>query len=163
VAQSRAMREHQLLRLMRALALHVPQPVASGHQSTGRTYRADIAVGWIPGSHNTVQLLRARTMPLEAWAKVGSTIRRMHDAQVFHSDLNAHNLLLADKGAAWIVDFDKCSFRGGGAWKTANLLRLRRSLVKEFKRAVADGEPWECTVDAIWISLVAGYRSNQDT
>ena len=32
----------------------------------------------------------------------------LHDAQIYHSDLNAHNILLDEAGKAWIVDFDKC-------------------------------------------------------
>jgi len=76
-----------------------------------------------------------------------------HVAQVFHNDLNCHNLMLDGYGKAWIVDFDKCSFRTGASWKPENLARLLRSLRKELRLDPA--LHWD---EAQWEQFMAGYR-----
>jgi 3-deoxy-D-manno-octulosonic-acid transferase len=128
------MREFALLRLLRSWRLPVPEAALARHRSHGLVYSADIAVGLIPGSRNLVQRLQsARPTPAD-WAALGRAIRALHDRQVFHADLNAHNLLLDAQGRAWVVDFDKCGVRAGNDWKAANLARLLRSLRKEAGR-----------------------------
>lgn len=151
-AQSRAMREYQLLRRMRSWGLPVPAPVAARCVVRGLGYRADIMVTLLPGTRNLVQRLAVAPLPPQAWQTIGQAIRRMHDRQVFHADLNAHNLLLDDAGGAWIVDFDKCDIRSGDAWKQGNLQRLLRSLRKEAVKQ-ASGH-WQ---DQSWNDLISGY------
>ena len=58
----------------------------------------------------------------------------MHHAQVNHTDLNIHNILIDDSDKVWIIDFDKCCQQSGDAWKQGNLDRLRRSFEKEVVR-----------------------------
>jgi 3-deoxy-D-manno-octulosonic-acid transferase len=135
--ESRAMREFALLRWMSARDLPVPTAVAARQLVEGRRYKADIIVGMIPGTQNLVQRLTVAPLDERQWKRVGIAIRQMHDAQVFHSDLNAHNILLGDDNGVWIVDFDKCSTREGGDWKEDNLQRLERSLRKESGRLPA--------------------------
>ncbi|WP_197508909.1 3-deoxy-D-manno-octulosonic acid kinase [Hydrogenophaga crassostreae] len=149
---SRAMREFSLLRWMKARGLPVPAPVAARQQSVGKNYTADIIVGMLPNSRNLVQRLAEATLSDAHWLAVGTAIRTLHDAQVFHSDLNAHNLLLDSDGQAWIVDFDKCDVRSGGDWKAANLERLKRSLRKERDRL-----PRFHWSEADWNLLQAAY------
>ena len=131
---SRAMQEFSLLRAMHAQGLPVPVPVAARQVVRGRHYTADIIVAMIPGTRNVVQRLLEDALTVEEWQAIGRAIRRLHDAQVYHSDLNAHNILLDEAGKAWIVDFDKCQPRGGEDWKKLNLQRLQRSLRKEQRR-----------------------------
>ncbi|MEZ5703906.1 MAG: 3-deoxy-D-manno-octulosonic acid kinase [Burkholderiaceae bacterium] len=152
---SRGMREFSLLRWMSARGLPVPQPVAARHQATGRHYTADIMVAMIPHTRNLVQHLMEAGLNEPQWRAVGRAIRQLHDAQVFHSDLNAHNLLLDDVNQAWIVDFDKCDIRAGAAWKLANLARLKRSLRKERERLAHFH--WE---ESDWGPLESGYGTN---
>lgn len=156
--ESRAMREFTLLRLMRSWQLPVPAPVAASHRPRGLFYQADILVALIPDSQNVVQLLRQQHLPPAHWAALGQAIRRLHDRQVFHADLNAHNLLLDSAGQAWVVDFDKCSVRPGQGWKKLNLDRLLRSLRKEAGRVT----PFHWT-DIDWIHLMAGYDVSSRT
>ncbi len=151
--RSRAMREFLLLRLMRSWGLPVPAPVAARCVSAGWTYRADIMVRTIPGARNLVQCLGSAPLAPAGWKAFGRAIRRLHDHQVFHADLNAHNLLLEDGGQAWIVDFDKCELRPGEEWKQANLQRLLRSLRKEKDKQTAPH--WD---DADWEQLLESYR-----
>ena len=150
---SRAMREYSLLRWMSACGLPVPVPVAARQKVDGRSYTADIIVAMIPGSHNLVQCLVSAPLKLHQWHAVGRAIRQLHDAHVFHSDLNAHNLLLDEGGQAWIVDFDKCERREGEAWKMLNLQRLQRSLRKESVRLPVF--QWQ---ESEWAILLDGYE-----
>lgn len=150
---SRSMREYLLLRLMRSWRLPVPPPVAARVEKIGPTYRNDIMVGLLPGTRNLVQIMAVAPIPVGAWETIGRAIRRMHDRQVHHSDLNAHNLLLDEGGQAWIVDFDKCAVRAGDDWKQANLQRLLRSLRKE--KELQPICHWREEQD--WPALLAGY------
>lgn len=151
---SRAMREFTLLRLMRSWQLPVPEPVAASHLPRGLFYEADILVGLIPDSANVVQWLQRRALTPAEWQALGRAIRQLHDRQVFHADLNAHNLLLDAAGQAWVVDFDKCALRTGDDWKPRNLERLLRSLRKEAGRV----SPYHWT-EADWAPLMAGYQA----
>ncbi len=156
--RGRAMREFVLLRLMQAWGLPVPAPAAARHQPRTLSYRADIAVAWLPGTRNLVQCLREARPAPAAWTALGDAIRRLHEKQIFHADLNAHNLLLDNDGGAWVVDFDKCERRTGDAWKAANLARLLRSLRKEAGR-----EPVFHWFEDDWTLLTAAYGAGQQT
>ncbi|WP_234262979.1 3-deoxy-D-manno-octulosonic acid kinase [Hydrogenophaga sp. NFH-34] len=150
---SRAMREYALLRLLRHWRLPVPRPVAALFTRRGPlTYQADIQVGLLPGTRNVVQRLDDAPLSAAEWQALGRAIRQLHDRQVFHADLNAHNLLLDADGQPWIVDFDKCGLRPGTAWKAQNLARLQRSLRKEAGRR----QPFHWREDD-WAHLQHGY------
>ena len=87
-----------------------------------------------------------------AWHAIGSCVRRFHDAGVCHADLNAHNVLLDADGGVHLVDFDRGSIRAPGAWRTANLARLERSLAKLAGAETARGGALERA------ALRAGYE-----
>ena len=106
----------------------------------------------IPGTRNVAQALVQAPLPPQAWRALGRAIGRLHERQVFHSDLNCHNLLLDQQDGAWIVDFDKCGIRAGEAWKAQNLERLLRSLRKEQGRL--SPFHWD---EARWADLTQGY------
>ena len=149
---SRSMNEFTLLRRLRAWDLPVPAPVAARQVCGLIGHTADIVVAMIPQTRNVAQALSEGPLPATDWIALGSAIRQLHDRQVFHSDLNCHNLLLDGQGAAWIVDFDKCGVRPGEAWKQENLERLRRSLRKEQGRR----HPFHWD-EARWDDLLNGY------
>ena len=153
-AHSRAMREFALLRLMNSWRLPVPAPVLARQRRHGLVYSADIAVGLIAGSQNLVQRLRSARPAPEEWAALGRAIRALHERQVFHADLNAHNLLLDAQGRAWMIDFDKCALRPGSDWQAGNLARLLRSLRKEAARV--DPYHWN---ETDWPLLIAAYEA----
>jgi len=132
LAQTRAMSEFTLLAQLRARGLPVPQACAARLCRHGLFDRADILVALIPDAQDVAHLLHhTRALTSSQWQGLGRAVRQLHDEQVFHADLNCHNLMLDGDGRAWIVDFDKCGFRAGDAWKDGNLLRLLRSLRKE--------------------------------
>ena len=74
----------------------------------------------------------------------------MHQAQVNHTDLNIHNILLDKQGKVWLIDFDKCYVQAGESWKNSNLQRLLRSFNKELnKRQIKWREAdWQCLANA---------------
>lgn len=60
-------------------------------------------------------LLKQGPLADEVWHKVGQTVRRLHEAGVYHADLNSHNLLLDKEGKVWVIDFDKGAIRSPAA------------------------------------------------
>jgi 3-deoxy-D-manno-octulosonic-acid transferase len=161
VLQSRAMQEFGLLQRLCGLGLPVPEPVAARMQRVGRLWhRADILVRRIPDSQTLVQRLASEAgMAPAQWQALGQALRRMHEAGVWHADLNAHNLLLDVAGRAYVIDFDRCALRPGQAgaasarWKAANLRRLLRSLRKEAR--LQPGLAWNEARD--WPLLLSAY------
>ncbi len=140
-AQSRAMAEFSLLWQMRLWGLPVPRPCAALYQKHGFSYSADILIERIPGTTDLAHLLQQRPLTNAEWQQLGALIASFHQHQVYHSDLNCHNILLDSQGQFWLIDFDKCAIRTAAdfpdqSWKTQNLQRLLRSLNKE-KTAVA--------------------------
>ena len=153
VPDSRAMAEFTLLRALRQHGLPVPRACAALHRKVGLFYRAEIIVELIPDATDVAALLHGvRALTGAEWQRLGQAVRQLHDAQVFHADLNCHNLMLDTHGAAWIVDFDKCAFRAGETWKAANLKRLLRSLRKE--RRLDPSLHWD---EAQWQQFMEGY------
>ncbi len=126
---TRAWREWKLLVHLHELNLPVPEPVAVRVMEGRMCYRADILMTRIHGDSLAQRMLREKQSP-ETWRAVGACIRRFHDAGVYHADLNAHNILLDEKGAVYLIDFDRGRLREAGGWQQANLDRLLRSLRK---------------------------------
>lgn len=155
-AATRGFAEARLLARLVARALPVPVPVAARYARSGWSYRADLITVLIPGTH-TLSALCTRDEPLDdrragsIGRAAGQAIRRLHDAGVWHADLNAHNVLVDAGGRAWIIDFDRARERPPGAWAADNLARLRRSLEKLH---AARGRPLDA---ALWSAILAGY------
>jgi len=125
-SRTRSFAEYRLLQDLHARGLPVPAPLAAAYWRRGWSYRAAILVERLP----EVQPL-ARSLDRPAWRAVARAVAAMHDAGVWHADLNAYNVLLDPAGRAWLIDFDRG--RGGGLSEGArrdNLQRLRRSLRK---------------------------------
>ena len=161
IPQSRAMAEFSLLLKLRELELPVPRPVAARHVKAPLWgYRADILVEVIPNAQDTFKVLLQRQLDEQEWQLIGKTIRQLHDAGVYHSDLNCHNIMLDADGAAWIVDFDKCGFKQAGEWRESNLQRLLRSLNKELNKAKEANRDFHFDESRDWPILERGYRAN---
>ncbi len=154
--RSRAMAEFLLLGQLCARDLPVPRACAARQVRRGLLfYSADILVVLIPQARDVAHLLHhGQTLSAEQWQRLGRAVRQLHEEQVFHSDLNCHNLMFDDAGQAWIVDFDKCGFRVGDDWKADNLARLLRSLRKE--KRLDPGLRWS---DGDWQPFLAGYEA----
>lgn len=140
----RAWAEVRVLTHLRAAGLQAPEPLAAAYWRTGLFYRNAILIARIPGARALAGLLDQADPDTVAQA-----ILAMHDAGVWHADLNAYNILFDRQGQVWLIDFDRA--RQGvvsPGQRRKNLLRLRRSLVKV---AGARGAQW-------WDALDGAYR-----
>ena len=127
---TRSFAEFDLLHYMHGRGLPVPRPLAAAYWRGGLTYRAAILVERIVGARPLVQALDEGHH-----AVVAAAVFSMHEAGIWHADLNAYNVLIDPQGRAWLIDFDKGRRRMlSMELRYGNLSRLRRSLVK-----VADG------------------------
>jgi len=150
--RSRPLRELQLNLRLHAAGLPVPLPVAARYERDGMIYRAWYLSEYLPDTMSLAQRLDVGEVGLTVWAAIGRCIRRFHDHGLCHADLNAHNILLREEAAVFLVDFDRCSRRAPGMWSDANLARLRRSLDK-----LEDARPQRRFDDAQWQCLLAAY------
>lgn len=140
---TRSFAEFDLLRFMYARDLPVPRPLAAAWWRSGFTYRAAILIERIDDAQALAQCLDQGRH-----SQVALAIFRMHQHGIWHADLNAYNILLDSRNKAWLIDFDKSRFRSlTPELRRANLLRLRRSLVK---LAGAKGMQW-------WAELEQAY------
>jgi len=131
----RETRELLILQAARSRNLPVPVPVACARENRGigLGYFARIVTAEIPNASSLVPTLwekmnQARdTAPL--FRSVGEIIRAMHDAGIYHHDLNMHNILVDEDDRVFIIDFDRAWIRTrlGNRGRIANLRRLLRS------------------------------------
>ncbi len=152
VAKSRAMQEFSLLQSMLAAGLNVARPVAARCIHLGPFYRADLITLRIPDALPLADILKTRKLGDAVWQAIGTEIRRMHDLNVHHADLNCRNILLDDNETPWLIDFDKSGKRAPGDWTRANLARLRRSFDKE--KSLHHDLNFQ---ESDWMALETGY------
>ena len=153
--QTRAYQEMHLLDYMCTQNLPVPQPVAARIVRQGFTYCADIILQKIPQASDVFGLLLDNALEAKTWLAIGATIRQLHNHQIYHHDLNIHNIMLDRHNKVWIIDFDKCRIREGNNWKNDNLLRLQRSLQKELSK-----HPRFVWTPQDWQHLLLGYQAD---
>lgn len=150
--KTRSVAEFHLLNHLRDKGVNVPAPIAARVQKRGLCYQADLLSEKIPNAADLVDLLQKRALSKQEYTQIGEAIKKLHDAQVNHTDLNIHNILLDADSKVWIIDFDKCYQQSGDGWKANNLQRLLRSFNKELnKRHIL----WE---SSDWASLLVGYQ-----
>ena len=153
-ASTRPFAEFALTWQLYSRGLPVAAPLACLYQRRGLFYTADLITARLNASESVAERLTRESLPLSVWVDVGRCIRRFHDGGAYHADLNAHNVLLVNEATVYLIDFDRGRLRGPGLWRDANLLRLRRSLLK-----ISDRLPPGRFSDPDWQSLLAGYRS----
>ncbi|MHA2877333.1 3-deoxy-D-manno-octulosonic acid kinase [Vibrio campbellii] len=132
--QTRSAQELNLLQILIDAGVNVPRPIAAQAVKTGLTYQADLLSERIPNARDLVSILQEKPLTEVMYQKVGQEIAKMHRANVNHTDLNIHNILIDDQDKVWIIDFDKCCQQSDGDWKQSNLDRLKRSFLKELKK-----------------------------
>lgn len=128
---TRSHQEFELLNLLKASGVNVPRPIAARIVKNGLLYTADLLSEKIPNARDLVAILQENALPKKMYQKIGQEISKMHAAQVNHTDLNIHNILIDEQGKVWIIDFDKCFQNQGENWKQGNWNRLLRSFKKE--------------------------------
>jgi len=128
---SRSWQEFELLQHMQQQHLPVPAPIAACIQKKGFYYSAHIIIEKIPGARDLHQILTQAPLSEQCWQDIGRAIASLHQQQIYHHDLNIHNIMLDPQQKVWLIDFDRCHSRTGQNWKQGNLSRLLRSLHKE--------------------------------
>ena len=149
---TRPAQEFALLQYLHKNGMSVPRPIAARAVKSGICYRGDILVEKINDAQDLVAILKQTALTAEDYQQIGAIIKKMHQLQVCHSDLNIHNILLDKQGKFWTIDFDKCAKQTGDSWKQANLERLLRSFNKELKR---ENIHWR---QSDWRYLLEGYH-----
>lgn len=151
---TRAQQERKLLQHMQSLGLPAPVPVASKINKKGFYYCADLITLKIPKAIDVHHVLLEKAISKEIWQKIGQTIAQFHQHQIYHHDLNIHNIMLDNEQKVWLIDFDKCKIKSGEDWKQQNLDRLLRSLNKESNKSSNYGFS-----QSNWQQLLKGYKA----
>lgn len=154
IRNTRAWREFRLLAHLHQHGLPVPRPVAARVSLHMPFTRGDLVTRRIESAQTLASLLSARPLADDSWYNVGRTLRRFHDKNVFHADLNAHNILLDEEGGVYLIDFDRGRLMSHSKsdWQQDNLRRLLRSLNK-----LAGTRPVFHFIDNDWHKLKQGY------
>lgn len=154
VIKSRAFREYRLLKKMKGLGLPVPVAVAAHVDKSLFSYRTDLITEELKQVETLSDVLSSRALDENGWQKIGRCIKQFHQHGIYHADLNARNILLTGSLDIYLIDFDNSYIRlGSDSWKMANLLRLKRSLLK-FKNN-SDSFNFE---EDDWSALLVGYN-----
>jgi 3-deoxy-D-manno-octulosonic acid kinase len=101
-------------------------------QERGLFYRGWIVTSAIDGARDFIDAFAAadeagRAALLQA---AGRAIRDLHDAGVFHPDLNGNNLLVTEDGGVAVIDFDRAVIAAPG------MARLARKGIDRFWRSM---------------------------
>ncbi|WP_019615998.1 3-deoxy-D-manno-octulosonic acid kinase [Psychromonas ossibalaenae] len=150
---TRAYKEFSLLEKMSQLGLPIPQPYAGRITKKNLFYQADLIIELIEGAEDLVAVLSRQVISELQWLEIGRVIRLFHDNNIYHSDMNSHNIMLDDSDKVWLIDFDKCAQRTAGAWKEQTLARLLRSFRKE--KTKNSHFNWS---EQYWEFLMIGYQ-----
>lgn len=154
---TRAAREFSLLADMQKLALPAPKPIAYRVTRHGLLYRADLLSSRIENAQDLVAILSKQEIPDSLWKKMGATIKGFHDHNIYHHDLNAHNILIDQQHNIFLIDFDRGEIRASNqsSWQKNNMARLQRSFLKELKQL----PNFHWNVEN-WQLLLEGYLNN---
>ncbi|WP_028864322.1 3-deoxy-D-manno-octulosonic acid kinase [Psychromonas aquimarina] len=151
---TRAYKEFSLLEKMSQLGLPIPLPYAGRITKKALFYQADLIIELIEGAEDLVAVLSRQVISELQWLEIGRVIRLFHDNNIYHSDMNSHNIMLDNSDKVWLIDFDKCEQRKNGGWKHQTLERLLRSFRKE--KNINNTLNWQ---ETDWMTLMQGYQS----
>lgn len=155
IDRTRAWKEWRMLAQLWQSGLPVPRPVAARVLRHGPMYKADIITQRLLDTRTLAEALSETILDVRPWKLIGACIRRFHDANVYHADLNAHNVLLAPDNKIYLIDFDRSEWRDGlRTWRASNLARLQRSLTK--LRSLSKSFHFS---DRDWKVLCEGYNA----
>lgn len=125
--QTRSWSEFLVLLHLCNAGVPVPRPIAALWQRRLWRYKAAILIARIPQALPIAHQLEKTSAKAVAFA-----VKQMHDAGVWHADLNVFNILQDDQNRIHLIDFDRARRLTvvDSKQRQNNLLRLRRSLIK---------------------------------
>ena len=131
-SQVRSYMEWRLLQQMYQNQLPVPLPVAARYRREGAFYTADLITRSCRPARPVSEILKERALSEHEWHTIGTTIKKFHDFNIDHPDMNVSNFLLDENNKRIILlDFDKARQGKLSQWRQkANLKRLVRSMNK---------------------------------
>lgn len=145
--RTRSWAEYRILLHLHNKSVPVPKPLAARWQRRFLGYKAAIIVARIPNA-----LPIAHQLENVCAKTVAIAVKQMHDARVWHADLNVFNILIDARQQIHLIDFDKAQLLPVVTPKQRqnNLRRLQRSLIKVAGEA---GRQWfeqlHCAYSAI--------------
>lgn len=147
----RALAELVSTHRLRRRGAPVPEALAAVRSGMRPGYEACLVTRRIPKAPTAAAALATASGPARerVLTSAGRAIRRLHEAGGVHADLNAHNILVSERGEgpAIVIDLDRAVVLAGPVperKRRANLRRLRRSLQKlGLESALADWEVLE--------------------
>lgn len=128
---NRAAREFEAHLHAASSGVRVPALAGVVWERRGPWFSGAIATLEIDGPHLQDWLDGAGAGANQVLRELGRNIRAMHDAGIWHADLQVRNVVVHE-GLPWLIDFDRARVRTAlGTWmRAANLLRLERSFRK---------------------------------
>ena len=149
---ARSLQEFMILEKLQEAGMNVPVPIAARTHRSGLWWaKYDILVSYIENSTDLAKVLKTRPLTNEEIGKISAIIINLSKNNVYHSDLNIHNLLLDEQGNVWVIDFDKSKIVGNGMVGKM-LERLERSLNKE-RRLASSAKEQFFYVDDVFSSI----------
>ena len=158
-SKSRVWLEFMLLAKMTTMGLPVPVPIAGRvKRKFSYLFESTIVTQEIEQAETFADCLKQHSglsSNHALWQKTGETIKRFHNANIYHADLNASNILITKHHDIYLIDFDKGQHSPNSTsdWKNKNLDRLQRSLLK-YQRADSQ---FQYSAER-WAALLAGYE-----
>lgn len=125
--RTRSWSEYAVLLHLYNKGVAVPQPIAALWQRRFCYYKAAIVVARIPDAWPIAHRLEHCDPKSVALA-----VKQMHDAGVWHADLNVFNVLIDVQQRIYLIDFDRATVSDvvEKTQRLNNVLRLKRSLIK---------------------------------
>ncbi|WP_234494988.1 3-deoxy-D-manno-octulosonic acid kinase [Vibrio maritimus] len=155
---TRSYKEYALLNTLAKAGVNVPRPIAIRTVRSGCFYRADLLSEKVKDAEDLVSFLSKRTISKQLCRSIGYEIKKMHQINVNHTDLNIHNILIDNTNKVWLIDFDKCHKSNDHGWKQENMNRLERSFRKEKGRVAALKD---MNVENIFGDIQIGYNEQK--
>lgn len=158
LTRSRPFLEQKAIETALTYKLSVPEVIAYIIQKRGMIYRASIITRFIDNIGTLAFFLGENEMADANWGDLGKLIKRLHQANIFHADLNANNILIDQEKKFHLIDFDKAEIIipiGGLAQK--NIKRLLRSLKKIKRLRTEKNLPFHFNTKQ-WQLLLDGYN-----
>jgi len=130
LASTRAVKEYNFLNTMNDKGLPVPKAAALQVITNHFTYKADLITCKIENEGTLYEFIKDNKMTKALWNALSTTIEKFYQENVYHSDLNAKNIIIDKDNNFFLLDFDNSYFFYDKKLFTKSMFRLERSLKK---------------------------------